>query len=342
MPQVSPTLEGFRAAFSRPLLTFAEITWRWVVGATATVLLLFGFFEFLDTLPVTNAEVLFLRTRHPVLVSQALAHILRGSFSRGLLSLMLAALLLSLIWMVAASVGRFTTVEAMIDYFRTRLPAVGSDIGRVATGGKSVRVRTFALLRLNFLRIAVFLGGVLGLGGAGALAGFISSPEHPRPGLSFLLFVPIAALVCLIWYMLNWFLSLSSVFVIRDGEDAIGALSSATTICRERTGAVIAVSTWTGLAHTVAFVGASTVVSFPLALAGILPWRLVLLLVMLLSLAYFAVADWLYTARLAGYVCIAEMPDIVLAIPAPPIVPSLPVIAPTIDRDELILSDVPG
>jgi hypothetical protein len=57
------------------------------------------------------------------------------------------------------------------------------------------------------------------------------------------------------------------------------------------------------------------------------------------TLAYFVVADWLYTARLAGYVCIAETPDALLA-PPPPL-PSPVVPAATIDRDELILSDVP-
>jgi hypothetical protein len=62
--------------------------------------------------------------------------------------------------------------------------------------------------------------------------------------------------------------------------------------------------------------------------------------VVLLTLAYLAVADWLYTVRLAGYVCIAEMPDVLLT-PPPIIPPPAPIPAETIDRDELILSDVP-
>jgi hypothetical protein len=63
--------------------------------------------------------------------------------------------------------------------------------------------------------------------------------------------------------------------------------------------------------------------------------------VILVTLAYFAVSDWLYTARLAGYVCIAELPEALLAPPAPPVIAPPPVPAATIDRDELILSDVP-
>ena len=63
----------------------------------------------------------------------------------------------------------------------------------------------------------------------------------------------------------------------------------------------------------------------------------------LVTLAYFAVADWLYMARLAGYVCIAEMPEIALAPlpPAPPPVAAAPPVRTTIDRDEPILSDCP-
>ena len=71
----------------------------------------------------------------------------------------------------------------------------------------------------------------------------------------------------------------------------------------------------------------------------------------LATVVYFAVADWFYMARLAGYVCVAEMPEALLAPlppapqPAPPCgaepdVPGHP-IQTTIDRDESILSDVP-
>jgi hypothetical protein len=60
--------------------------------------------------------------------------------------------------------------------------------------------------------------------------------------------------------------------------------------------------------------------------------------VIFLTLIYFAVADWLYIARLAGYVCITEMVDDLASperLPAPPPQTS-------IDRDEPILSDIPN
>ena len=63
----------------------------------------------------------------------------------------------------------------------------------------------------------------------------------------------------------------------------------------------------------------------------------------LVTLAYFAVVDWLYMARLAGYVFIVEAPQALLA-PSAPVPPPRhgPPLQTTIDRNELILSDVPS
>jgi hypothetical protein len=358
---ISPTVEGFRAAFRRPSLTLAEIAWRWIVGVAAIALFFFGLFEYLNTLPVTNGELLFLRSRQPYLVSQALAHILRGSLSRAVMSVLVAVLMLTLLWIIAAAVGRLATVCALLDYFRRDTAGYVSADGSTGDGGRDVagEVGTSrgaengpfpALVRLNFLRASVALAAVCGLLGAVILAGFASPDAHPRPGLAFLLFWPLAGLVYLVWSSLNWFLSLAGVFAVRGAEDAVGAISAAVTLCRERAGAVSAVTTWTGLAHLVAFVVATVVVSMPLGFAPLVPWRVVVAAMIFITVVYFALADWLYMARLAGYVCIAEMPEALLApVPHPPpvssggfrVAPAIP-LQTTIDRDEPILSDVPN
>jgi len=349
MSGISPTLEGFRAAFRRPSFALAEITWRWVVGATATALFFFGLFEYLNTLPVSRGETFLLRSRQPYLVAQAILHILRGSLSRAVMSALLAALLLAIIWMVAGSLGRIATVRAIIEYFRVArnvsAASGGNDRARVDPGTISTNERNSLqpLLRLNFLRAAVALAAIFGFMGAAILASFASPRSSPRPGLAFLLFVPAAAIVSLIWWGLNWLLSLAGIFAVRDDGDAIGAISAAVALSRERTGAVFAVSSWTGIAHLVAFVAATTVVSIPLGLVPLVPWRLAVAAMILVTLAYFAVADWLYMARLAGYVCILETPEALLnpLPPPPPVAPLVP-LQTSIDRDELILSDIPN
>jgi hypothetical protein len=320
----------------------AEIVWRWVVGATATTLFFFGLIEYFNTLPVTNGEILFLRTRNPYLVAQAVAHIFRGSATRAILSGLLAALLLGLLWMVAASFGRMATVRVMLDYSRQKRAAIVTSDGAVETGSVTARSATAlpTLFRLNFLRISILVAAVFALFAAAILTRLASPTYDLRPAMTLLLFLPLVALIAWTWWALNWLLSLAAVFAVRDGKDAVGAISSAATLCRDRWGAVCAVSAWTGLAHLAAFVFATTVASLPLALAGALPGRFVALCVLLVTLVYFAVVDWLYTARLAGYVCIAEMPE---ELPAPILPPSWPPMSEpsaTIDRDELIVSDV--
>jgi hypothetical protein len=336
---ISPTVEGFRAAFRRPALTLAEITWRWTTGATAAALLIFGLFEYLGTLQVTNGELLFLRTRHPYLVGEAIAHILRGSLNRAVLAALVAALMVTALWIVAASVGRIATVRALLDYFRRDAPSNASPTESSLP----------ALLRLNFLRAALALAAVLGFVGAGIAAGFVSPVAHPAPGAAFSLFLLLAGMICYLWSAFNWLLSLASVFAVRDGLDAGGAIAAAVDFCREHFRAVFAVSTWAGLAHLAALVGASTLVAMPLGFAGILPWRLIVAGIIIATLGYFALADWLYMARLAGYICITEMPEALLAPPNPlpatgPPVQTMSVqttpVQTTIDRDERILSDL--
>jgi hypothetical protein len=380
MSRISPTLEGFRAAFHRPSLTFAEISWRWTIGATATALYSFLFLEYLDTLPVTSGDLLLLSTRQPILIGQAFGHIFRGSLPRVVMAGLVAAMMLTFLWIFAASVGRAATVRSLIDYFAERskamtngpepAPLTGStSLTSRAVGSRGSSRPMGPLLRLNFLRAGVALAAILGLVGAAILVDLISTglastgdssagvtpsgspPPDSGSGLAVLLFFPLAGLIFVAWSGLNWVLSVAGVFAVRDGgdasTDALGALSTAVTFSRERAGAVFAVSTWTGLGHLSAFVVATTAISMPLALAQIAPGRVVLAGVILITLAYFAVADWLYTVRLAGYVCIAETPQALLApaplapLPVPPPIATPPV-QTTIDRDEPILSDVPN
>jgi hypothetical protein len=339
----SPTLEGFRVAFRTPSLTLAEIAWRWTTGATAGVLFLFGFIEFLGTLAVNNVDATLLKSKQPMLVGRAIIHILRGNLSRATSAALMAALAASLLWIIAASIGRSVTVRGLLEQFNRDdlVHDPSSNIPHRSAGLGS-------LFGLNFLRAGAVLAAMLAFVGAAILAGFASTDANPQPGLSFIIFMMLAVFICMAWATLNWILSLGCVFAVRDGEDALGALSAAVTFLRDRTSSVFAVSIWTGIAHVTALFCASTVASLAIAFIQISPARLIVAAVVLVMLAYFAVVDWLYIARLAGYVCISEMPQtssLSASSPIPP--PTRPLFGPSIptasavDRDELILGDVP-
>jgi hypothetical protein len=80
-------------------------------------------------------------------------------------------------------------------------------------------------------------------------------------------------------------------------------------------------------------------------LIQIAPTRLVFAAIAIIALLYFALVDWLYVARLAGYLCIAENPIASLAVPLPPVEAdggNAAQYETSVDREEPILSDLPN
>jgi hypothetical protein len=333
MTSRSPTLEGFRTIFRRPSFGFAEISWRWSFGAACCVLFTFSFFEYLDTLPVTRLDQLLLKTRQPTLVSQAFSHIFQGSGLRALQTMVVLAAGLALGWIVVAAIARAATLRALLTHFREQTDALSSASAQPRAGAGNWRLSP--LLGLNFFRTGVTLAATVGCVAAFLLSAIVSPARSP--GTGFLIFLCTAMLVWLAWSVLNWFLSLASVFVVADGRDTFGAISAAVRLCRDRAGSVFAAGTWFGLAHVVAFVIATSLVVFPLGLAGVVPRGVILTGVLFVTLLYFAVADFLYMGRLAAYVAIIELPPLIdVRKPALSIPPQT-----RVDPDELILSDIP-
>lgn len=289
MKQRSPTLEGFQTIFRLPSLGLAEIAWRWSFGLAATAVVVFAIREYLSTLPVTAGEILLLRTRQPVLMLQALSRIFQGSAPRAVVAFIVLALALALAWIALASFGRAATLKAAIEYFR---------------GSISSNARFSSLLALNSLRAATMLAATVGVVGAVLVAKSVSRPDDPSPGAALLIFWLLTILIGVTCSLLNWYLSLASVFAVREGTPAFTSLIAATDLCRTRSGSLVAAGTWFGIAHVILFVVASSAVAFPLGFAEVLPGGMVFGGVLLVTLLYFAAVDFLYVGRLASYVFI--------------------------------------
>lgn len=289
MKQRSPTLEGFQTMFRLPSLGLAEIAWRWSFGLATAAVLAFALREYLATLPVTAAEMWLLRTRQPVLMWQALSGIFQGSAPRAVAALVVLTLALAVAWITLASLGRAVTIRAAIEYFR---------------GSISSNHRLSSLLALNFLRAATMLAAMIGVVGALLVAKSASSADDPSPGTVMLIFWLLTMLIGLACSLLNWYLSLAALFVVRDGDSAFAALTAATDLCRTRPGSLVAAGTWFGIAHAIVFVVASSAAAFPLGFAEVLPGSMVFGGVLLVTLLYFAAVDFLYVGRMASYVFI--------------------------------------
>jgi hypothetical protein len=354
----SPTLEGFRTIFRRPALPLAEVIWRWSFGAAACLLLGLGFVEYLDTLPVSNTDLLLLRTRHPLLISQAFTHILHGSALRFALASVVLFSALSVLWIFLAALGRGATLASLLGYIGERARTIQretdganapSAINLADSDHQASRWSMRSLAGLHFLRAALGLAAGAGLIGAVVVAGFASSKTDPHPGTVFFLAALIMFLVWMLWSTVSWFLSIASIFVVRQGEDTFGALSASVDLCREHFGPLMAVGSWFGVTHLVLFVLATSVVSFPLAFARAVPLGIVFGAVLLLTFAYFAIVDALYIGRLAGYVAILEAPPATPGpVPPPPAEPARDLrpaaigaesTSVRVDQNETILSD---
>lgn len=331
MVQRSPAVEGFRAIFRHPSFALAEITWRWSFGASAGSLIVLTLMEYLDTLPVSASDLFFLRSKQPFLITRAMNHILAGSTQRLAAATLILVPALMVFWIAAAAVGRASTVQGLLDYF-----GLGTDPFRLRLWRSREEWRRLrSLLGLNFLRVALGLAAVLGIAGTAILASLVSSDSDPQPGLIFLVFVPFAFLVVLLWSAVNWFLSLAPVFVIHDRQDALGSIVHAVDFCRQRPAAVLWSSAAFGMFHVGVFVLAATVACLALALAIVLPPGIALGAMMLVAMLYFAVIDFLYIGRLAAYVSLLQTPEETQAGDSQPSVLSL-------ERTESSQVSVPG
>lgn len=332
----SPTLEAFRLIVSRPAFGLAEIGWRWSFSAAAWLLSAYTLGEYFNSLTVTSADMFLMRSNQMALISQALLHIFHGSGGRLLGGLLILFSALSMGWVVIASLGRAATLPAL----RTHFPEAGSSASPAATGGSGGGFR--ALLGLNFLRAAVLLATFIGVAAAILLGGMVASKDPLAIRTATQFSIALLLLVMGAGYVLNWFLSLASVFAVPVEASALGrkpgagsAILAAGDFCHDHFVGVLAINIWFGFAHLAAMSIAGTLLLIPISGASLLPGVVFWASVLLIALLYFAMADFLHVGRLAAYVCLLESPE-------PAAVPSRPtrLVAVSVDKDELILSDL--
>ena len=344
--QLSPTLRGFRIMFRRPTLGFAEIAWRWSVGAATGSIAVIVLVEYLDSLTVTTGDRLLLFSRRPILVGQAVYHIFHGTAPRLLSAGLAVALALAVAWVIIASLSRAAILCCLVGEFEHGVDSArGTRAQSLFDNDASDQLRIRSLIALNCLRVATTLAAAVGCVGALLLPSSVPGGKSLAPALTVQIVLFLLTMVWLAWTVLNWVLSVAAVFVASNGYDALRACSSAIDLCRKQTGPVVAVASWFGLAHLAVFLGASFFAVTSLGMAGIMPRWAIILTVALITILYFAVVDFLYIGRLAAYVAILnpQFPPQPSAIPHQPLgsgtTPLVPPAHPRIDPDQLILSD---
>jgi hypothetical protein len=138
-----------------------------------------------------------------------------------------------------------------------------------------------------------------------------NEPNYPLYLLLSMLALPVLAMV---WGLLNWILSLAPVIAVRDGSSGWEVYSETVRLVRRRRGEFTSVSTWLGLPRLAAMVIALVIAV--VVLIGTDSVVIGTIALILITLAYCALADYLYITRLAAYAQIArELPIATAASP---------------------------
>ncbi len=271
-----------------PTIALAEIVWRWIFGLITTLVVVFCVLVYLSTIPVPAPALWMMDTRRAALAAGTLAQMVHGS-GWAATKLTLAGLPpLAVFWIVLASLGRTATIRPMLS---SASASRGSSWPR--------------MLGISFLRFATWFAANVALYGALILAAMATGGLKNPWGTALLIFVALGIVIFSAWSMLNWLLTLASIYAVR-GEDTFGSIASAVDLLRRRFGPLLATSSAWGIMRSIAFISATFVALIALALLRNIPPGYVLIALLLVTLAYLAFSDFLFVARLASYVTIVE------------------------------------
>jgi hypothetical protein len=325
MNSFSPIGAGFRVVFRRPSITLAEIAWRWCFAAAAWVLGGALIFEYLDSLSVGRVESFLLRTGQPFLVWRALRNVFSGSLFRFTEAAILTALGLTIAWILLASIGRLIVVGAIL-----------SELGIAEQAPRKGVLTT--LFSLNFLRAALLLATKLSAIGAALVASSLWASTHISIGDAARMWFLAWLAIGVMWAALNWLLAASAVLMVAD-QSPVRSFLPAVRMLYQKPGPVLATVISFAILQVLGIAAICGATLSILAAVGGHPAAFFILEFMLV-LVYSVVSDFLHVAAMVAYIRILRGEDLVIA---PSFAPESgsPGDGQAIDRDELILSDLP-
>jgi len=299
---------GFRAVLRQPAVVLGEIAWRWAFGAAAWTLVIFALRRILTHVDVTQAELLIARRSDILLVADACARILAQVLPQLARECLVLAPAIAILWIAAATVGRAITLGALLstearepgEEASSHPPIPTLSRQNRAEEGWATRPHFSSLLMLNclhagfmFVAIVAFFGGLLFAG--------LAFPSQ-NPAVTALIGVLLATLVGFFWSLVNWFLALAPIWIVRDGRPALKSVGDSLDLFHRSPSTYLGIASAIGLLRAAALLGA-VIAGFVAAQGS--PAAAVAGSVVI-ALLYFAAADSLYIARLAAYIALDE------------------------------------
>jgi len=282
----NPVNQGLRTVLRDPGMLLAEIAWRWSFGSIAFLLLFISVMALLSSIRVSETDTAAWHSNNPTLMAQALASMLLDSGAK--MATVAAGVLpvITLLWIILAAAGRTLTLN------------------RLGKGEVSFR----SMLALHGARALL-----LWLAAAGLTAAILFAARVATQGAQidyFLYYALVFWSVVLIggfWTIANWYLSLAPICSLQTGSGFFRSTMQAIRLAKAQSGDFGGTSLIFGIVRLMALAVAFVLCVLPSGLMGTWP-RSYTAWVVAVSLAYFAVGDFLYLARMTAYL-IAAWPE---------------------------------
>ena len=280
----NPITQGLRAVWRDPVIFLLEIVWRWSF-ALVTVLLLFAAgVMLLGPLPIGDSWSTAWHSRDPRRIGGMIFITLSLLGGKAIIAAIVVPVVIAVFWSVLSALGRSVTVRRLHG-------------GVTPLGFRSILALQFLRAFVTWLSVVLLIAAIVGEA--------LIATRGPRPDLAlyYLLVMPSVLLLSVFWLTLNWYLSLAAIFG-RQGQSFRGAFRQARQEVRLQRSDFAGTGFVFLLLRTVALLVALAVCGLTSSMAGSAPQSYFTLL-MVVSLAYFAVVDFLYMARMAAYLALA-------------------------------------
>jgi hypothetical protein len=281
----NPITQGLRAVTRDPTIFLVEILWRWSFAILACLLVAGIGLMLLGPLHIGHRWDMAVSSRDPQRVAQLIVAVV---FLLGIKVIMIAVigvpLAIALIWSILSALGRFVTVK------------------RLRASQTSLRFRSIFALQLlrgflGWFSFVLLLTAMLGE--------MLIATRGPQPDLLlyYLMMMPSVVLISAFWLTVNWYLSLAAIFG-REGQSFRGALRQARQTVRQQRSDFAGIGFVFLLFRVIVLLIATAICGLTSGMVGSSPQSYFTLLI-IVSLAYLAVADFLYMARMAAYLALA-------------------------------------
>jgi hypothetical protein len=280
----NPIVQGLRAVSRDPLIFMLEILWRWCFALLAFLLIFATGAILLGPLPIGNRWAAVWNTHDPQRIGSFVLTVILLLGNKLIIAAFAVPIAIALMWGVLSGLGRSIIVK------------------RLRAGATSLRFRTFMAIQflrafLTWISIVLLIAAVVGE--------TLIATRSPKPDLAlyYLMVMPTVVLISIFWLILSWYLSLAAIFG-REGQSFRGAFRQARqAVAKQRsdfagTGFVFLLMRAVLLLVALAICGLSS------RSAGTSPQAYFTLL-MIVAVVYFALADFLYMARMAAYLALA-------------------------------------